>query len=178
MTPPLVVVVAVAESGIIGKDNNLSWRMPSDLKHFRRITMGKPLIMGRKTFDSLGRPLPGREIVVVTRDRAFASPGVHVAHSLDAAVAKAQALAAAMGAAELIVAGGAQIYAALLPHTDRVELTRVHADIDGDARFPALDPAEWRETRHEEHAAGPGDDHAYAICTLARVERAGASRSS
>jgi dihydrofolate reductase len=177
MVLPLVIVVAVAENGIIGKDNNLSWRMPSDLKHFRRLTMGKPLIMGRKTFASLGRPLPGREIVVVTRDPAFASPGVHVVHSLDDAVAKAQALAAAMGSTEVIVAGGAQIYAALLPRANRVELTRVHADIDGDARFPALDPVEWRETRHEEHAAGPGDDHAYAICTLAHVERADTSLS-
>ena len=114
MALPLVIVVAVAENGVIGKDNGLSWRMPSDLKRFRRITMGKPLIMGRKTFQSIGRPLPGREIVVVTRDGAFRAEGVHVVHSPREAVVKAQELAAKMGADEIIIAGGAAIYAALL----------------------------------------------------------------
>ena len=98
MTLPLVIVVAVAENGIIGKDNGLSWKLPSDMKRFRRITMGKPLIMGRKTFQSVGRPLPGREIVVVTRDRSYAAAGVHVVHTLDEAVAKAEELATRMGA--------------------------------------------------------------------------------
>jgi dihydrofolate reductase len=167
---PLVIVVAVAENGVIGKDNGLSWRMPSDLKRFRRITMGKPLIMGRKTFQSIGRPLPGREIVVVTRDVNFAAAGVHVVHSPQDAVLKAQELAKRMGADEIIIAGGAAIYAALLPRASRIDLTRVHAEIDGDAAFPSLDGNEWRETGREEHDAQSGDDHAYAVITLSRAE--------
>jgi dihydrofolate reductase len=168
MTLPLVIVVAVAENAVIGKDNNLSWRMPSDLRFFRRITMGKPLIMGRKTFQSIGRPLPGREIVVATRDPTFSAPGIHVVHTLDAAVAKADELAVKMGANEIVVAGGATIYAALLPRARAIELTRVYATIEGDTLFPALDAAEWRELRREEHPAGPGDDHAYALIRLER----------
>ena len=169
MTLPLVIVVAVAENGVIGKDNNLSWRMPSDLRRFRRITMGKPLIMGRKTFQSVGRPLPGREIVVVTHDEGFKADGVHVAHSPQAAVAKAQELAQEMGAREIIVAGGAAIYGSLLPHTSRVDLTRVHAVIEGDVIFPSLDQREWRETAREEHAAQAGDDHGFTLITLSRI---------
>jgi dihydrofolate reductase len=168
MTLPLVIVVAVAENGVIGKDNNLSWRMPSDLKHFRAITMGKPLIIGRRTFQSIGRPLPGREIVVVTLDPSFAAPGIHVAHSLDAAVAEANKLAVKMGASEIVAAGGGSIYAALLPCASAIELTRVHATIEGDTHFPSLDEAEWRKTRHEERSAGPGDDFAYALIRLER----------
>jgi len=166
---PLVIVVAVAENGIIGKDNGLSWRMPSDLKRFRRITMGKPLIMGRKTFQSIGRPLPGREIVVVTRDKSFRAEGIHIVHSPQEAVAKAQELAAKMGADEVIVAGGAAIYAALLPCASRIDLTRVHAAIEGDAAFPSLDPKEWYETGREGHEAGAGDDHGYTLITLSRA---------
>ena len=166
---PLVIVVAVAENGVIGKDNGLSWRMPSDLKRFRRITMGKPLIMGRKTFQSVGRPLPGREIVVVTRDEGFRAEGVHIAHSPKEAVAKAQELAKRMGADEIIIAGGAAIYAAFLPSAARIDLTRVHASIEGDAIFPSLDRQEWRETWREERGAQPGDDHAFTVITFSRT---------
>jgi dihydrofolate reductase len=169
MPLPLVIVVAVAENGVIGKDNGLSWRIPSDLKRFRRITMGKPLIMGRKTFQSIGRPLPGREIVVVTRDEAFRAEGVHIAHSPREAVLKAQELAAKLGADEIIVAGGAAIYAALLPSASRVDLTRVHASIEGDAVFPSLHGKEWRETGREDHRAQAGDDHAFTLITLSRA---------
>jgi len=168
MTLPLVMVVAVAENGVIGKDNNLSWRMPSDLKHFRAITMGKPLIMGRKTFQSIGRPLPGREIVVVTRDPSFAVPGIHIMHTLDAALRKADELAVKMKASEIVAAGGGSIYAALLPRASAIELTRVHAAIEGDTHFPSLNDGVWRKTRHEECAAGPCDDFAYALIRLER----------
>ncbi|MBV8427145.1 MAG: dihydrofolate reductase [Hyphomicrobiales bacterium] len=171
MAFPLVIVVAVAENGVIGKDNGLSWRMPSDLKRFRRVTMGKPLIMGRKTFQSVGRPLPGREIVVITRDEGFTAEGVHIAHSPKEAVAKAQALAKAMGADEIIIAGGGAIYTAFLPCASRIDLTRVHASIDGDAIFPSPAQEEWRETAREEHAAGPGDDHAFTLITLSRTSK-------
>jgi dihydrofolate reductase len=169
VTCRLVIVVAVAENGIIGKDNGLSWRLPSDMKRFRRITMGKPLIMGRKTFQSVGRPLPGREIVVVTRDSSFGIDGIHVAHSPEEAVRKAEELATRMGANEIIVAGGAAIYAELLPRTSRIDFTRVHATIEGDVAFPQLDPAIWRETSREEHALEPGDDHAYTLISLVRA---------
>ena len=168
MTLPLVIMVAVAENGVIGKDNGLSWRLPSDMKRFRRVTMGKPLIMGRKTFQSVGRPLPGREIVVVTRDKSFGVDGVHVVHSPQDAVVKAEGLAASMGANEIIVAGGADIYASLLPQTSRIDLTRVHAMIEGDVAFPKLDPITWREVSREEHAPEPGDDHAYTLISLVR----------
>ena len=169
MTLPLVIVVAVAENGIIGKDNGLSWRLPSDMRRFRRITMGKPLIMGRKTYEAVGRPLPGRETVVVTRDQSLRVAGVDVVHSLPEAIAKAGELAAKMGADEIIVAGGAEIYAALLRQATRIDLTRVHATIEGDAAFPELDPAEWRETSREEHAREAGDDHAYTVISLSRI---------
>jgi len=169
MTLPIVIVVAVAENGVIGKDNNLSWRMPSDLKRFRRITMGKPLIVGRRTFQSIGRPLPGREIVVATRDPSFVAHGIHVAHTLDGAIESANDLAGKMGANEIVVAGGATIYAALLPRARAIDLTRVHATIEGDTYFPCLNDAEWRETRSEEHVAGPGDDHSYALIRLERL---------
>jgi dihydrofolate reductase len=171
MALPLVIVVAIAENGVIGKDNGLSWRMPSDLKRFRRITMGKPLIMGRKTFQSIGRPLPGREIVVVTRDEAFEAAGVHIVHSPPEAVMKAQELAAKMGSDEIIIAGGAAIYAALLACASRIDLTRVHARIEGDAIFPSLDRKGWRETGREKHDAQPGDDHDFTLITLSRARR-------
>jgi dihydrofolate reductase len=170
MTRPLVIVVAVAENGVIGKDNGLSWRIPSDMKRFRRVTMGKPLIMGRKTYQSVGRPLPGRETVVVTRDRSFRADGVHVVHSPDDAVRKADELAGKLGADEIIVAGGADIFTALLPRTARIDLTCVHADIEGDVAFPSLAATEWHEERREEHAAAPGDDHAYALVTYIRLQ--------
>jgi dihydrofolate reductase len=169
---PLVIVVAVAENGIIGKDNGLSWRLPSDMRRFRRITMGKPLIMGRKTYAAVGRPLPGRETVLVTRDEGLRVEGVHVVHSPDEAIAKAEELATRMGAAEIIVAGGAEIYAALLSKATRIDLTRVHATIEGDATFPELGAAEWHETSREEHARQEGDDHAYTVISLSRAASA------
>jgi dihydrofolate reductase len=169
VTLSLVIVVAIAENGIIGKDNGLSWNLPSDMKRFRRITMGKPMIMGRKTFASVGRKLPGRETVVVTRDRSFSFEGVRVVHSPQDAVAKAEELAARMGAEEIIVAGGAEIYAALLSQASRIDLTRVHAMIEGDVAFPDLDPAIWHEISREEQARQEGDDHAYALISLVRA---------
>jgi dihydrofolate reductase len=169
VTLPLVIVVAVAENGVIGKDNRLSWNLPSDMKRFRRITMGKPLIMGRKTFQSINRKLPGREIVVVTRDPTFRFEGVHVVHSLPDAIARAGELAADLGAGEIIVAGGAEIYMSLMPQVSRIDLTLVHAAIAGDVRFPALDPAIWREASREELPLREGDDHAYALISLLKA---------
>ena len=171
MTPKLVAVVAVARNGVIGADNALPWRVSSDLKRFKALTMGKPMIMGRRSWESVGRPLPGRESVVVTRDERFAAPGAHVAHSPAAGLALAQRLATLMGADEIIVFGGAEIYRALLPHTDAIELTEIGLEPQGDVFFPRLDPADWRETRREPQSRGPRDEADFTYVRLERTRR-------
>lgn len=170
MNPRLVLVAAVARNGAIGGDNALPWRLPTDLKHFKAVTLGKPLIMGRKTFESIGRPLPGRETIVVTRDSAFRAPeGVHVAASPQAALELARARAQAMGANEIILAGGAQIYAALLDKVDRLRITHVDLAPAGDAFFPAIDWTQWRETASETPERAEKDD---ATCRFVIYDRA------
>ena len=158
--PRLVGVVAMAANGVIGRDGGLPWRLPDDLKRFKAITMGKPLLMGRRTFESLGRPLPGRENVVLTRDKAWSADGVRVVHSLD------EALAAAAGAEELMVIGGAEIYALAWPRLDRLELTEVHADVEGDTRLDAFDPGDWRELARERHPADERHALDFSFVTL------------
>src|SRR3712207_1658625 len=139
MEYPLAIVAAVAENGVIGRDNKLIWRLRTDLRRFRDLTWGKPMIMGRKTFDSIGKALPGRRTVMLTRDRGFSAEGVDVAHGWDEAVRRAGALADEMGAAEISVVGGAEIYALALPAARRLHLTLVHASPEGDAVFPSFD---------------------------------------
>ncbi len=165
---PVTIVVAYARGGVIGGDNRLLWRLRTDLKRFRSLTVGKPMVMGRKTFQSIGKPLPGRETVVVTRDPAFFAEGVHVARNVDEALGKASKLAAAMGAGEIVVAGGAEIYAQTLAMADAIRATEVHADIAGDAFFPPVDRAAFAETAREEHPAGPDDEHAFAFVDYVR----------
>ena len=131
MSLPVVIVVAAAENGVIGRDNQLIWRLKTDLRHFRELTLGRPLIMGRKTFQSIGKPLPGRETIVLTRDPAFRHEGVAVAHTMDAALARGQDIGLRMGADSVVVAGGAQVYALAMPQVSRIHLTRVHASPDG-----------------------------------------------
>ena len=160
--PRLVGVVAMAANGVIGRDGGLPWRLPDDLKRFKAITMGKPILMGRRTCESLGRPLAGRENIVLTRDRGWSAPGFRVVHSLD------EALAAAGGATELMVIGGAEIYALAWPRLDRLELTAVHADVEGDTRLEALDPSEWREVARERHAADERHALAFSFVTFER----------
>ena len=133
------IIVAAAENGAIGGDNRLPWHLPDDLKRFKALSLGKPIVMGRRTFDSIGRPLPGRTNIVVSRQAGLAIEGAVVAPSLDAA------LAAAGSVPEIVVIGGAQIFEQALPRTDTIHLTRVHAHIPGDVFFPKLDPASWRE---------------------------------
>lgn len=169
--PRLVLVVAMADDGVIGRKGGLPWRLPSDLKQFRRLTMGKPMIMGRKTFQSIGKPLDGRDNIVVTRDRAFAAEGVLVAPSFEAALAMAQERAEARGADEIAVIGGAQIYGAALPVADRIYLTQVHGAFEGDTMFPALDEAVWQETARERHTAGPKDAADFSLVVLDRTKR-------
>jgi dihydrofolate reductase len=170
MTRPLVIVAALAENRVIGRDNALIWRLRSDLRRFREITWGKPLIMGRKTFESIGKPLPGRETIVMTRDTGWSAPGVRTAASFDEAVAIADEIAATMGAAEIVVAGGADIYDQALQRASFLRLTVVHAEPQGDARFPLYDESAFVETSRREHEAGAGDEHAFTFIDLVRAD--------
>lgn len=151
--------LARADNGVIGRDGQLPWRLPADLKRFKAQTMGRPMIMGRKTFESFPSPLPGRRHIVLTRDAGWSAEGAEVAHSV------AEALAVAGPDAAVI--GGAEIFALFLDDAARIELTEVHLDAEGDARVPPFDPARWQETAREEHAAD-GDRPAYAFVTLER----------
>ncbi len=166
MTQALFLIYARAENGIIGRDNTLPWRIPADLKRFKALTMGKPMIMGRKTFESFPRPLPGRRHIVLTRDTAWHAEGAEPVHTV------AGALAAA-GNGEVAVIGGAEIYAQFLPVANRVELTEVHAAYEGDTHMPALGP-EWRETAREDHPAAENTP-AYSFVTLQRAVEAARS---
>ncbi len=151
----VTLIVAVADSGVIGRDNALPWHLPEDLKRFKRITLGKPVVMGRKTFESIGKPLPGRQNIVVTRDANYRREGVSVVHGPD------DALRAADGAAEIMVIGGADLFRVFLPRAGRVHLTRVHGDIEGDIRWPALDQRQWHVVERESY---PADErHAYSM---------------
>jgi dihydrofolate reductase len=162
--------VAAAENGVIGRDGGLPWRLPADLARFNRQTMGHPLVMGRKTYASIGRPLPGRVSVVLTRDQAWraADDAVLVATTLGQAVALA-ARAPRVATDEAFFVGGGEVYRLALPHADRVHLTRVHALVEGDATFPPLDPAEWRLVVSEEHPADERNEHATTFETWDRV---------
>jgi dihydrofolate reductase len=163
-----IIIAAVSENGLIGRGNNLPWRLKSDLQRFRTLTMGKPVVMGRKTYVSIGKPLDGRTILVVSRDNSFASPGIIVAPSLDNALAAARGDALRRGANAIVVAGGAEIYAQALPLASRLLITRIHREVEGDTHFPAFDPAVWRETARSEHRAATGDDASFAFVTYER----------
>ena len=152
----VTLVVAGAENGVIGRDGGMPWRLSTDMKRFKARTMGKPVVMGRKTWESFPkRPLPGRHNIIVTRDPAYAAEGASVVASLDAALA----LARTEGAEEACVIGGGEIYAAALPLADRLDVTHILAKIDGDTRFPAIDPAIWRVVSGEDVPAGEKDSH-------------------
>lgn len=164
----IALIVARAANGVIGRANGLPWRLAGDLRRFKALTMGKPLIMGRRTFESIGRPLPGRITVVVTRSPAWSADGVRVAHDADEAVALAGQAAAELGVDEIMVAGGAMVYGALLPKAARIYLTEVDAEVPGDTRFPGLDPAAWREIAAEEGQPEAGDTCGYRFRLLER----------
>lgn len=164
----LLLVAAVARNGVIGANGGLPWRLSSDLKRFKALTWGKPLVMGRKTFESIGRALPGRETIVVTRDPGFASPGVFVARELDAALDRAYERARAMSVDEIIVAGGAEIYAQTIASASRLFITEVALEARGEARFPPIDPLSWREVRREIGERGPRDEANFAFVEYER----------
>lgn len=161
--PLCSIVVAVAENGVIGSGNQLPWRLPDDLRRFKELTMGKPMVMGRRTFDSIGRPLPGRTSIIVTRNADLRIPGCLVAHSLEAA------LNAAGDTPEIVIVGGAELYRSALPRVGIVHLTRVHAEVPGDTHFPKLQPEQWREELLSRHPADERHAHAFSYLTLTRV---------
>lgn len=165
---PLVHVVAVGRNGVIGGEGKLPWRLPSDLRRFKAITMGKPMLMGRKTFAAIGRPLPGRESIVLTRDSGFAAPGVLVAHDLEAGLALASQRGRAMGAAEIVIAGGGELYQQTIGRAARLDVTEVDLSPEGDAIYPQIDPALWREESRTPHPRGHDDDAAFTVVVYQR----------
>lgn len=186
--PLISLIVAVAENGVIGRDNGMPWHLPDDLKRFKSLTMGKPMLMGRKTFESIGKPLPGRTSLVLTRSRDWSAAGALVVHSLDEAVERVEeifaergggmpvvptggAAVAHAGASELVCVGGAEVYRLALPRAHRIYLTRVLASVDGNTIFPRLDEQAWRETHRELHPADARHAYPMAFCVLERVER-------
>ncbi len=170
MTLPLVIVAAMARNRVIGGNNQLLWRLSSDLKRFKALTLGKPMIMGRKTWDSIGRPLPGRESIVVTRDRSFQPVGAHVVHDIDAALALGHELAIKMGADSLILAGGGDLYRQMINQCARLHMTEVDLAPEGDAVFPVIDPQLWQEVSRQTHPAGPGDEAAFAFVDYKKAD--------
>ena len=166
----LTLVAAVAENGVIGRGEDLPWHISGDLKRFRAITWGKPILMGRRTFQSIGRPLPGRTSIVITRDGAFDAPeGVLVVPSLEAALDTGAREAAKLGVDEMAVIGGAQIYALAFPHARRLRLTRVHAEPAGDVFFPAFDSGAWQEVSREGPLQGEKDEYPFSLVDYERA---------
>lgn len=166
--PVIALVVAAAENDVIGRGGRLPWRIPSDLRLFRRLTMGKPVVMGRKTFQSIGKPLDGRDNIVVSRDPAFDPAGVSVKRTLAEAIAEARAAAAARGQNEIMVIGGEAVFREALPLARRIYLTRVHGLPEGDTFLPGIPPGEWDEASREDLPRDPTDEFA---CTLIVLER-------
>lgn len=167
----IAIYVAITENGVIGRDNGLPWRLSTDLKRFKATTMGKPIIMGRKTWESIGRPLPGRASIVVTRDANFRAEGADVVTSLEDGITLAAVRGRCMpGADEACVIGGGEIYRQALAVADRLYVTHVLADIDGDTRFPSIDPAIWEAVSTETYPASDKDTHATRYTVYERRE--------
>jgi len=162
-SPRLTLIVARARNGVIGRDGTLPWRLPEDLAFFKRTTMGHPIVMGRRTWESIGRPLPGRRSIVVSRQAGFAAAGAEVAASLD------EALRLCAGSAEVFVIGGAQFYAEALPRADRLIVTEIDADFEGDTHWPAPDPLQWREAAREH--LPPAGERSFALDFVTYLRR-------
>jgi dihydrofolate reductase len=159
----IALIVAMAENGVIGCNNQLPWHIPADLRHFRTLTMGKPIIMGRKTYESIGRPLPGRDNIVITADSLYEADGCQVVHSID------QALAAAGSCQEAMIIGGANLYRQTLEKADRLYLTLVKAEPQGDTWFPEIELQQWREVERETHEADGNNEYDYDFVVLDRA---------
>ena len=170
LTPEIKIsmIVAVAENGVIGNNNQLPWYLPEDLKYFKRVTMGKPIVMGRKTFESIGKPLPGRTNIVVTRNTEYAAEGVKIVSSINEAIKLADDIALLDGSNELMVIGGAQLYADILESVERIYLTEVHAEVKGDAFFPNIERSKWEEVAREKYLAEGPNSYDYSFVVLDR----------
>ncbi|MBS0365040.1 MAG: type 3 dihydrofolate reductase [Proteobacteria bacterium] len=164
--PQISLIVAMAQNGVIGRNNTLPWHLPGDLQRFKTVTLGKPILMGRRTYESIGRALPGRRNLVLTRDARWSAPGVIVVHCME------EALRAASDAAELVVIGGTELFRQVLPYAQRMYLTHVHADVPGDTYFPDFDSSHWDDVDCHAH---PADErHAWPM-TFVTLQRRGAS---
>ncbi|MBC5994621.1 dihydrofolate reductase [Pontibacter cellulosilyticus] len=157
------IIVATAENNVIGKDNQLIWHLPADLKHFKQLTMGHPILMGRKTYESIGKPLPGRTSIIITRQKDYKAEGCIVAHSVKEAIAKAKEIDE-----KVCIIGGAEIYKQALPLTDCIELTKIHHTFDGDTFFPEIKEDEWTVTAEEKHEPDEKNKYSYTFQTLRR----------
>lgn len=162
------LILAVARNGVIGRDNQIPWRISSDMRRFRKLTLGKPIVMGRKQYDSVGRPLDGRDNIVLTRDPAFSAPGIHVVHDIDAALALGKRLAEQRGADEVMIIGGAQVYALAMPYATRIYLSAIEADVEGDVRFDLPDLSRWRFVATEHCPAGNKDEYPHSFTIIDR----------
>lgn len=171
MTPQFALIAALARNRVIGRDNRLPWRLPADLRFFKQTTMGKPLLMGRRTWESIGRPLPGRRMIVLSRDPGYQAPGGAVARSLD------EALDLAGAVSEIMVIGGAILYQQTLPQAERLYLTRVEADVPGDAWFPEWNEWNWRLVWEEAHPADMDHAWPYRFQRWERVYRGACGKS-
>jgi dihydrofolate reductase len=165
----IVLVAAIGANNVIGQDGQLPWRLKSDLQHFRKVTLNRPVIMGRRTYESIGKPLKGRTNIVLTRDLGLIVPGGVLATSLDAALAHARKDAEKRGVDEIMVIGGSDIFDRTIPMAARLEITHVHASPDGDSLFPRIDPAVWHETYRQKRHAGPDDDFDFTVVTYERL---------
>lgn len=166
--PKVSLIAAVAANGVIGREGDLPWRLPTDLKRFKALTIGKPVIMGRKTWASIGRPLPGRANIVISRSADYSAEGAIVVHSLEEALAAARREALATGADEVCVVGGGEIYRQAIGAADILHITEVPAEVEGDARFPEIDPAVFDKVFEEDLPQGEKDSHAMHFVTWRR----------
>lgn len=164
----IVLVAAIGRNNVIGRDGQLPWRLKSDLKHFRNLTIGKPVVMGRKTYESIGKPLPGRTNIVMTKDLSLIVPGGVLANSMDAAMSFARQDATRRGVDEIMVIGGGDIFERMMAKADRLEITHVNASPEGDAFFPRIEPSDWREAKRVSFPAGPDDDASFDVATYVR----------
>ena len=167
----LALICAMASNGVIGNRNALPWRLPEDLRHFRRTTMGHSIIMGRKTFESIGQPLPGRSNIVVSRQPGYSAEGVKVRDSLAAAWRLAETISAIDGAEQAFVIGGAELYRQAMPEAELFHLTRIHAEVAGDTTLEGFNEADWQEISRQDHSRDPENPYNYSICLLGRTGR-------
>ena len=169
----LALICAMADNRVIGRNNNLPWHLPEDLKYFKRVTMGNCIIMGRKTWESIGRVLPGRTNIVVTANPDYLAEGVRVVHSLEEALRLAESISVVDGSEEAFIIGGAGLYQTALPMAQRFHLTRVHADVEGDTYLAEFDQSQWREISRQEFQKSDTNPYDYSICLLERINGVG-----